>query len=476
MTQVPILAGTVATLQGDFSTSYPRNLIPVPKQTGVSSGYLKTAFGIKQFGVFDVSLLGVDRGGINWNGKCYRVIGQYFVRVESDGTFTNLGTLPLTGSYVRFDFSFDRLAIACGGNLYYWNGTTLTQVTDSDLKTVVDMLFVDGYFMTTDGQYFIVTDINNPMSVNPLNYGSNPIDPSPMKALLKVRDEVYAISRYTIAPLQNVGGSYFPFEVIKGAIVNRGVLGTRTACVFMETIAFLGSGLNEQPSIYLVNAGSTVKIATREIEQLLTKYSESTLSNILLESIYLDIHQLLFINLPDQTLVYDGAASASAQTPVWFYLGSQSDGYGQYRAHNFVRCYDKWLCGDNVDARKVGYLTNETFSQYGDEIGYQFDTPIMYGEGKQVIVHALDLEVITPRPQYDATDNVDQYIRKSYSTDGINYSMPKQKSLGKAGQFNKNIQWRQNGLFRQWRVERFQGRTKAPVSFVRMECDFEVLG
>jgi hypothetical protein len=476
MTQISILNGTVATLQGDFNTSYPRNLIPVPKQTGVSSGYLKTFYGVKSFGVFDVSLLGVDRGGINWNGKCYRVIGQYFVRVEQDGSFTTLGTLPITGNYVRFDFSFDRLAIACGGNLYYWNGTTLVQVTDVDLKTVIDMLFVDGYFMTTDGQYFIVTDINDPMSVNPLNYGANPIDPSPIKSLLKVRDEVYSMSRYTIAPLQNIGGALFPFEVIKGAIINRGILGTRTACVFMETIAFLGSGLNEQPSIYLVNAGTTLKIATRDIEQLLNKYSETTLSNILMESISIDVHQLLFINLPDQTLVYDGAASQSTGSPVWFYLGSSTDGKGQYRAHNFVRCYDKWLCGDNFDARKIGYLTDETFSQYGDSIGYQFDTPILYGDGKQCILHALDLEVITPRPQYDSTDNVDQYVRKSYSTDGINFSVPKQKSLGRAGQFNKNVQWRQNGLFRQWRIERFQGLTKSPTSFVRLEGEFEVLG
>jgi hypothetical protein len=474
MALIPILSGINTSVSADFSTSYPRNLIPVPKNTGLSLGYLKLAEGISQFGLFDASIIGIDRGGINWNGGCYRVIGQYFIRVNSDGSVDNLATVPL-GGYVKFDFSFDRLALACSGNLYYWNGTTLTQVTDVDLRTVVDMIWIDGYFMTTDGQYVVVTDLANPMSVNPLKYGSIDSDPSPIVGLLKVRDEAYALSRYVISPLDNVGGSNFPFSVVKGAIIQKGSIGTRTACVYHETIAFMGSARNEQPSIYLVSAGSSVKIATRQIEQELKKYTEAQLSVALLESRSHDIHEHLYIHLPDQTLVYDHPASVEAGVPVWFHLGSSTDGYGLYRARNFVWCYDKWLCGDLIDARKIGVLTTNTAAQYDSEIGYQFDTAIMYGEGFGAIISSMELITLAGAPIGDATDNTEQYIRRSYSVDGRQWSQPSQKSLGKAGQTKKRPLWLGCGLVRNWRIERFQGLTKVPVAFARLEVDFEKL-
>lgn len=67
--QIPILSGTFADVSPDYRTSYPRNLVPVPKDTGVSEGYLRPADGIVALGTGP----GVDRGGINWNGVLYRV-------------------------------------------------------------------------------------------------------------------------------------------------------------------------------------------------------------------------------------------------------------------------------------------------------------------------------------------------------------------------------------------------------------------
>lgn len=474
MAQIPILSGINSTLAADFSVSYPRNLVPVPMTTGLSDGYLKLTDGISQFALFDASIIGVDRGGINWNGSCYRVIGQYFIRINANGSIDNLATVP-TGGYVRFDFSFDRLAMAISGGLYYWDGVVFTQVTDPDLGTVVDMIWIDGYFMVTDGRTIPITDINNPYTVNPLKYGAIDSDPSPIVGLLKVRDEAYALSRYVISPMDNVGGANFPFQVVKGAIIQKGSIGTRTACVYMETIAFMGSARNEQPSIYLVSAGTTVKIATRQIEQELKNYSETVLSQALMETRSHDELQHLYIHLPDQTLVYDHVASQAVGVSVWFVLSSGADSYGLYRARNFVWCYDQWLCGDVIDARRIGTLRNETAAQYGEDVGYQFDTPVVYTEGSGAILHQLELVLLTGRPIYTSDDFVEQYIRRSFSTDGINFSQPKQKSLGSAGQFNKRPRWITCGIVRNWRIERFQGRTKTPVSFARLEAQFEKL-
>jgi hypothetical protein len=202
--QVPILSSGIFTDNGpDLRTSYPVNLVPVPKDSGISAGFLRPGDGIVANGTGP----GVDRGGINWNGVCYRVMGTKFVRVDSNGTVTELGDVggPVN-SLVSMDYSFDRLAIASGGRLYYWSPSLgLIQVTDPDLGTVLDVVWVDGYFMTTDGEFLVVTELSDPTQVNPLKYGSSEVDPDPVLALLKLRNEIYALNRNTIEVFRQRG-------------------------------------------------------------------------------------------------------------------------------------------------------------------------------------------------------------------------------------------------------------------------------
>ena len=89
----------------------------------------------------------------------------------------------------------------------------------------------------------------------------------------------------------------------------------------MDAIAMLGGGRNEAVSIYIAAAGSTQKIATREIEQILSSYTESQLINSQLESRQIEGHSWLYIHLPDQTLVYDATASQATEQSTWFILG-----------------------------------------------------------------------------------------------------------------------------------------------------------
>jgi len=248
MAAISIINGIYTDNSPDFRTSYPKNLVPIPQQQGISQGYLKTAEGIVKFG----DSPGVDRGGINWDGKCYRVMGSQLARINEDGSVTELGDVGDNGKPVTLTYSFDYLAIASNENLFYYDlSSGLQQVTDADLGTVLDVVWVDGYFMTTDGEYLVVTDIDDPFSVNPLKYGSSEAAPDPIVALEKLRNEVYALNRYTIEVFDNVGGTLFPFQRIESAQIERGVIGTNACTVFLETIAFLGSGEKEAPAIWL---------------------------------------------------------------------------------------------------------------------------------------------------------------------------------------------------------------------------------
>ncbi len=316
--QIPILNGIYTDNGPDFRTSYPVNMVPVPKNSGISSGFLRPGDGI----VGNGSGPGVDRGGINWNGICYRVMGTKLVTVSSNGAVTVLGDVGgPSNTLVSMDYSFDRLAIASGGRLYYWNNTLgLVQVTDPDLGLVLDVVWVDGYFMTTDGTSLVITELTDPTQVNPLKYGSSEVDPDPVVALLKLRNEVYALNRNTIEVFDNVGGDFFPFQRIDGAQIQKGVIGTFGCCVFMETVAFIGSGRNEAPGIYMGANATATKVSTQEIDEILLQYTEAQLATVKLEARNDKAHQHLYIHLPDRTLVYDAAASDALGQLVWFTL------------------------------------------------------------------------------------------------------------------------------------------------------------
>lgn len=461
--QIPILNGIYTDENSDFRTSYPRNMVPVPKQQGISNGYLRPADGIVQLG----SGPGVDRGAINWNGVCFRVMGTKLVSVSSNGTATTLGDVG-GNDQVTMDYSFDRLGVASNGKLFYWNGSTLTQVTDPDLGDVVDFTWVDGYFMTTDGEFLIVTDLSDPTSVNPLKYGSSEADPDPIKAILKVRNEPHALNRYTIEAFDNIGGSTFPFQRIDGAQIQKGVVGTHACCVYLDAIAFLGGGRNEAPAIWLGLNGNTNKLSTREIDQILLGYTEEQLSTAVFEKHTEGGFDHLYVRLPDQTLVYDAAASQSIGEPAWFTLTTSIFGKAQYRASNRVWCYDKWIVGD-PQSSAIGYLSDEVSSHWGQVVGWDFGTGIVYNEGRGAIVHELELVALTGRAAFGD----DPTIWTQYSVDGETWSMEKPIRAGKQGQRNKRLIWLQQGTLRNWRVQRFRGTSDAHLSAVRLEARIE---
>lgn len=464
--QIPIFNGIYTDNGPDVRTAYPVNLVPVPVGSGISNGYLRPGDGLVANGTGP----GIDRGGINWNGICYRVMGTKLVTVANNGAVTVLGDVGgPTNTLVTMDYSFDRLAIASGGRLYYWNGV-LTQVTDPDLGIVLDMCWVDGYFMTTDGTSLVVTDLSDPTQVNPLKYGSSEVDPDPIVALFKLRNEVYALNRNTIEVFDNIGGDFFPFQRIDGAQIQKGVIGTFGCCVFIETVAFLGSGRNESPGVYLGANATATKISTQEIDELLLSYTEAQLAQVKLEARNDKAHQHLYIHLPDRTIVYDAAASQALEQQIWFTLTTSVVGFSQYRARNLVWAYDKWLVGD-PQSTTIGYLNQDVGSHWGQIVRWEFGTLIVYNESKGVLFTQLELVSLTGQVAL----GIDPIITTSYSLDGMAWSQDRPIRVGTTGNTKKRLCWFQQGHMRNWRIQRFRGDSQAHLSFVRLEAQLQPL-
>lgn len=463
--QIPILSGIYTDAVGQVRTSYPVNYVPVPVQSGVSNGYLKPGDGLVQQGTGP----GVDRGGINWNGVLYRVMGTKLVRIDDAGALTEIGDVG-SGGWCSFDYSFDRMSISSGGRLYYLQGGTLTQVTDPDLGTSLDHVWVDGYFMSTDGEFLVVTELTNPTQVNPLKYGSSEIDPDPIVAVKKLRGEIYAVNRNTIEVFSNVGGDNFPFSRIEGAQIQKGAVGTHAVCIYADVLAFLGSGRNEPPGVYLAGSGSAEKVSTHEIDTILETYTEAQLADVVLEEKRDGSNYHLMMHLPDRCLVYDINASKAVGEQVWFCLTTSSSGFSQYRAKGHVWCHNRWNAADPVEG-KYGYLSDSVSSHWGAHVRWEFGTRIIYNEGQGAVVGMIEL---VPLSGHSAFGD-DPRIATSFSIDGELWSQNKWIRAGKTGERAKRLAWLQNGMMRTWRIQRFQGDSKAHMSVLRLNVDLEPL-
>lgn len=459
--QISVLQGTYSE-GNDYRTSYPVNYVPVPKQNGISMGYLRPHDGIRLFS----TVPGAIRGGVNFKEEAYFVCGDELRKVNADGTTTLIDRVDDDGKPVRFAFSFDRLAVCSAGKLYYLASGILSQVTDSDLGTANDVKFLGGYYLTTDGEFIVQTRITDPTAVTPFTYGSAEIDPDPIYALLINRNELHAVNRYTIETFAITGGQsvveFFAFARINGAVIQKGAVGRDAACVYNEAIAFVGGGRNESPAVYLGENAQTIKLSTREIDQILAEYTPEQLSEIVVEARTDKAHRFLYIHLPDRTLVYDSAATLAMEQPVWFVLTSALNDWGAYRGRYFVWAYNKWLVGDPQSGR-IGYLTEDEAGHWGELVRNEFSTLITWSETGGAVFHALELQVLS-----GTLDK--RKIAASYTTDGKTWSQDRW-----SGEFQRRITWMNQGFMHGWRAYRFRGTSDAMISVARLDAKMEPL-
>ena len=459
MTAIPILNGVYTSAQGDFVASYPINREPVVQDSGmIAKGFLRPAAGVTQIGTGP----GADRGGINWNGTCYRVMGGKLVSVSSAGIVTELGDIAGT-NVCAFDYSFDRLGINGGGNLYYFQGS-VSQVTDPDLGTVIDMLWMDGHFMMTDGEFIVVTELNDPTQINPLKYGSSEESPDPVTGLMKLRGELYACNRLTIEVFEYVGGNGFPLQRNASALIEKGCVGPRAKAYIGDTFAFVGGGRNEAVGVYLAGPGQAAKISTQEIDELLASLSEDELYQINAEARIDKDEQRLLVHLPTTTCVFYVNASAAAGEKVWAYVNSGLQFEDPYGPRNAVWCYSRWVVGD--ENGRIGQIDYSVSTLFGEVAGWRFDTKLLYNGGAYAILGAVEL-----------VGNVGRGGRIFFSStvDGRTWSLEQSISGGAIGQRAQRLQWRPGRRFQQWMGLRFRGADDGTDSFARLEADIEAL-
>lgn len=438
--QVPLLSGVMAGPTAEFIETVPLNLEPVPiDMKMLGAGQLRAAAGTQPF----TTAIGTDRGGILWNGTQYRVSGSNLVSITPDGTVTTLGDVGDDGRRAGLDYSFDRLIIRSNGNLFYFDGTTFSQVTDEDLGVCVDAMWIAGYTMSTDGEYVTVTELNDPTQIKPLKYGSAESDPDPVTGLLRYREEAYVLGRHTIQLLRNVGGVGFPFAAIPGGTIPYGCVSANAKCLWGDGFAFVGSSRGEALNVYAGGQGQATPFGSKALCDALAAVEDTTAIEV--ESRAYGGEQRLFVHLPAESWCFLVNASKALGGPVWYRLQSN----GPYRIRNAVEINGRLYVGD-TQGSAIGVLTDTDGRHWGEDVDWEFDAGLLYNEGRGAIVHSAELVGLPGRGKGEGA------IFMSMTKDGETFTQ--ERSLRTAlGDRSRRLQWRPHFRFGSYMGFRFRG-------------------
>lgn len=461
MTAISLLSGITATESADFSIAYPCNLEPVVLKSGLSAGYLRSAIGTRQTGTGP----GIDRGAIVWNGVIYRVMGTRLVSIAGS-VVTDLGDVG-AGGPVGLQYGINQLAIQSGTSLYYWDGKTLTKVTDTDLGPCLDQVWFKSQCFTTDGTYVVATQLADPTQVDPGKYQASDTDPDPITGLGAIRNELVAFNTNTIDFFTYVGGSGFPLALNDGASIPIGCVGPRAKCLYVQTYAFVGGGRDQANAVWLMGAGTASKISTRAIDDMLA--AELNPAAIRLESRVARDEHRLYVHLSTRTLVYLKTASDAAQQPVWYIAQSGRGADQPYRLRSAVLLNGAWNVGD-VASGAFGVLDEATAEHFGEPVGWSFCSELSYNGAKGGILHSLELVGLPGR----GTDG-DPIANVSFTTDGETWTREKPARIGKRGQRDKRLSWRPHYRFARYMGMRFRGDSTGLAGFAVLEAELEGL-
>lgn len=444
--QLPIMAG-ITVRDGAFASSYPINLEPRAIASGMSNGELVSTRGAVEVAQGP----GVGRGGISWNGAMWRVMGSRLVTL-SGGALTDNGDVGNDFRPCGFAYSFDRLAIRSVGKLFYHDGATLVEVTDPDLGLVLDMLWMDGYFITTDGNYIVVTELSDPTAIDPIKYGAAEEDPDAVTGLLKFREELYVLGRYTIQVFDNVGGTGFPFQAVQGATIPFGCVSPTAKCLVAgDSFAFVGGAREDPLGIYMFSGGNANRISTREIDKLIALETYPEQIELETRSFAGEVH--LIVHLSAMSIGIALNASAAAEQGAWFIL--MSGMFEPYRIRRAVLQNGKHYV-DDTQSNALGVL-GEGEPHFGALAEWRFDTASMFNDGQGLIIGEVEL--------FGQFPTVHNAVFFSITRDGVLWSQEISRIL--TGRRDERVVWRPSVRIPTMGGFRFRGRGK--VSLARCE-------
>ncbi|MCP4252798.1 MAG: hypothetical protein GY775_05215 [Candidatus Scalindua sp.] len=451
----------------DFRDALPVNMHGVLKPNFGAQGYMIQASGLTLFA--NSGTPNISRGGV-WNDRFkrhYRVQGNDFIEVYGDGTVNILGSVSGSDT-VTLDYSFETQGIVADGRFYLYDPSNgFREVTDPNLGSPIDNVWVDGYYFFTDGERLYHTEIVNGVpvedSIDSADEAVALFMPDDSLGLGKTQDnKVIVFGRYSTEYYVNDASVNFSFARVQSRATKSGIVGTHAKCESAGTWFIFGGSKDEAISIHALGVGSTTKVATREVEKIIGEYTEVELKNVVLEAYEEDGYHFIVVHLPNETLKFNRTlAEKVGIEQAWSILKTDVVGDREWRAKFGVFDVNlgQWVFGDKINGN-IGILDNTVATQYDEIVEWLLFTPYAYLERGSI--DEFEVETIA-----GFTGSSDATVFLSLTYNGITYGKEWTEMYGLPSDYGKRFIIRRLGYVADFVAFKMRGATRSRMAFAR---------
>lgn len=477
MPLIPLANGFYVSESKPISNQECVNLYPITQQVkSLNQENLLGTPGIR--GITTTGLLEQkNRGSIIKNNIPYFINGETLYNVirtidlEGVESFTTnaLGTVEGTKRVSLATNGTQLFILVPGEKGYIYNEDDITpfqEITDLDFRASGNptfVVFIDSYFIcTTDQNKIINSSINDGLSWDALDFASVESDPDAVVAPIVLNNQLWVTGTITTEGFQAIkqtGVPGFPFQR-NNVFLDKGCSSPHSLTKANQSYFMIGRGQDEKPAVWQFINSQYKKISNIAIDNVLQSYSATELEEAF--SVYYGEKGQFFVCfvLPTTCIVYD------LFTGKWHERKSRIDEETtRWRVNSLVTAYDRLLVGDAIDGQ-IGELNKDIYTEYDSEIIRTFSLePFANMDGFSVPY----LE-ITMESGVGNEDAPDPQVSLSISRDGKVFGPPKNRGIGKAGEFNRRIVWRRNGRVKRFSVMKFRVSDPVKIVFIKLEA------
>jgi hypothetical protein len=260
--------------------------------------------------------------------------------MASGGTETSIGTISGTGACIFADDGIN-LLIATTAAGYQYDGSTLTQITDSDYEAGGSVAYLNNQAIWQGfNQRFAVADAGDPDSIQSLNYATAESSGDDLVRVYVFRETWY-----------NSGVGTPPFDRIQSGKMDIGLISRLAVSSNDNYMYWLGDDKN----LYRASAYDPQPIMPPSIHNQFSGYD---LSSACIKCLTRDGQNFVLILTSSKTWVY------SESTQAWFELAYKA-AEEIYLASDYTYAYNKHLILSRLDSR-VLELDEDIYTDNGE--------------------------------------------------------------------------------------------------------------
>lgn len=296
--------------------------------------------------------------GVKWKGDLYFVTANTFVRRNTSGVWTTIGTINTSSGWCVIAKGRNYIALVDGTDGWAYDGTTFSQIVDADFPAgATHLSYLNGRWIANqaNSDRFYLSDNENPYAWDPLNFATAEANPDNVLAHTSTNRDVYFIGEDTTQIYYDSGNLDFPLSPYQD-VIEIGIDARYSMAKSAQGIFFLA--VNEEGDRAVVRVtGFTSSIVSDD--DLNWQINALSVTSDAIGSVYRHKGQTWYqLTFPSSDVTY----RLNVDKGGWYQV--RSSGIGRFRGVGIGVLGNKVICGDYENGRMY-QLDYATYTENG---------------------------------------------------------------------------------------------------------------